>query len=94
MEDVWEPGAGVEESSGVMGCGTVRRLSWELERPSSARACGAWSVAVYNRGRGKWQSAERESEGVVVVVMGGTTQPAWSEGPLLHRCIGSSEVSW
>ena len=51
MEDVWEPGAGVEESSGVMGCGTVRRLSWELERPSSARACGAWSEAVYNRAR-------------------------------------------
>ena len=30
--------------------------------------------------------AERESEGVVVVPMVGTTQPGRSEGPLLHPC--------
>jgi hypothetical protein len=36
---------------------------------------------------GKWQVVERKSEGVVVVTMVGTTQPGWSEGPLLHRCI-------
>ena len=34
----------------------------------------------------KWSIAERESEGVVVVTMAGTTQPGRSEGPLLHRC--------
>jgi hypothetical protein len=34
---------------------------------------------------GKWRAAERESEGVVVVVTVGTTQPDSSEGPLLHR---------
>ena len=36
---------------------------------------------------GKWSAAERESEGVVVVMTGGTTEPVSSEGPLLHRCI-------
>ena len=36
---------------------------------------------------GKWQAAERKSEGVVVVMTAGTTQPGSSEGPLLHRCI-------
>jgi hypothetical protein len=35
---------------------------------------------------GKWQAVERESEGVVVVVTVGTTQPGPSEGPLVHRC--------
>ena len=35
---------------------------------------------------GKWRAAERESEGVVVVMTVGTTQPGSSEGPLLHRC--------
>jgi hypothetical protein len=29
--------------------------------------------------------AERESEGVVVVMTDGTTEPVSSEGPLLHR---------
>jgi hypothetical protein len=36
---------------------------------------------------GKWQAAERKSEGVVVVMTIGTTQPGSSEGLLLHRCI-------
>ena len=36
---------------------------------------------------GKWSAAERESEGVVVVMTGRTTQPVPSEGPLLHRCM-------
>jgi hypothetical protein len=36
---------------------------------------------------GKWQAAERKSEGAVVVTTAGTTQPGPSEGPLLHRCI-------
>lgn len=35
---------------------------------------------------GKWSVVERESEGVVVVTTGRTTEPAVSEGPLLHRC--------
>ena len=35
---------------------------------------------------GKCQAAERKSEGAVVVMTGGTTQPVPSEGPLLHRC--------
>jgi hypothetical protein len=37
----------------------------------------------------KWPVAERESEGVVVVLMVGTTQPGRSEGPLLHPCIST-----
>jgi hypothetical protein len=41
---------------------------------------------------GKWQAAERKSEGVVVVTTTGTTQPGPSEGPLLHRCIAKQEM--
>ena len=48
------------------------------------RGCGA-SLPITGD-PGKWQAAERESEGVVVVTTGGTTQPVPSEGPLLHRC--------
>lgn len=40
----------------------------------------------------KWSAVERESEGVVVVAMGGTTQPVWSEGPLLRRCTSEEGV--
>ncbi len=40
----------------------------------------------------KWSAVERESEGVVVVTMGGTTQPDRSEGPLLRRCAGRKGV--
>lgn len=38
---------------------------------------------------GKWRAVERQSEGVVVAVTVGTTQPGQSEAPLLHRCIRS-----
>ena len=64
----------------------VRRLSSELERPSSAPSCGRREAVLSITGDGKWQAAERKSEGVVVVMMVGTTQPGRSEGPLLHRC--------
>jgi hypothetical protein len=69
------------------GRGTARRLTTELERSSSAPGTSPGSSAAYNRRNGKWQLAERKSEGVVVVTMGRTTQPARSEGPLLHRCV-------
>ena len=59
----------------------------ELERPYLAptlRGMGAClSITGYP---GKWLIAERESEGVVVVVTVRTTQPGQSEGPLLHWC--------
>ena len=35
------------------GCGTVGRLSWELERASSAPSCGTGSLSTYNRQSGK-----------------------------------------
>ena len=74
MEDTWEPGAGVEESPGVSGRGTVRRLSWELGRPYSARSLrGAGVCRPISGSTVKWRAAERESEGVVVVTMAGTT---------------------
>ena len=69
------------------GRGTVRRLSWELERPYSAPSLrGSGASLPITGDPGKWPAAERESEGVVVVMTGGTTQPGPSEGPLLHRC--------
>ena len=65
----------------------VGGLSWELERASWAprmrRGKRGWPITG---GTGKWRAAQRQSEGVVVVPIGGTTQPAGSEGPLLHRC--------
>ena len=47
----------------------------------------AWETVLSITGDGKWQAAERKSEGVVVVTTAGTTQPGPSEGPLLHRCM-------
>ena len=65
----------------------VGRLSWELERASSAPGLRPGKRGSPVTGRtGKWRVVERQSEGVVVVVIGGTTKPAGSEGPLLHRC--------
>lgn len=79
--------SGCGGTSRRMGRGTVRRLSWELGRPSPARPCGGWEQDRSISGRTvKWPVAGRESEGVVVVLMAGTTQPGRSEGPLLHQC--------
>ena len=88
MEGTPVPGAGADELPGVRGRGTVGRLSWELERPSSARSLrGSGACRPITGDPGKWAMAERESEGAVVVTTVGTTQPDPSEGPLLHRCI-------
>jgi hypothetical protein len=63
-------------------------LSWELERASSAPGLrpGKQGLPITG-GAGKWWVAERQSEGAVVVLRAGTTQPGRSEGPLLHRCV-------
>ena len=62
---------------GVLGTGEI------LLGPGSAVREAPLSIT----GNGKCQGAERKSEGAVVVMMDRTTQPVWSEGPLLHRCI-------
>ena len=70
----------------------VRGLSSELERSSSAPGSAARVTALPITGSpGKWQAAERKSEGVVVATTAGTTQPDPSEGPLLHRCTAKKE---
>jgi hypothetical protein len=51
------------------GRGMVRRLSWELERPSSVPACGDGSVPVYNR--------KREVAGCREGVGGGRSTADW-----------------
>jgi hypothetical protein len=81
MEDVLGPGADVEELPGVRGRGTVRWLATELERSSSAPgwAREAWLPITVRSG--KWQRAERKSEGAVVAVTAGTTQPGPAKGP-------------
>jgi hypothetical protein len=82
-EGAWELGAGAEEPSGV----GVRRLSWELERPSSAPSCGAKSLAQLIRKEHGRRPRPRPPQiirpltaggregvgGVVVVMTGGTT---------------------
>lgn len=91
MEDTWVPGAGVDEPSGVgewngqMGAkGTGEALLGPSLRATEA-------CRPITGDPGKWSAAERESEGVVVAVTGGTTEPAVSEGPLLHRCTTKGE---
>ena len=61
---------------GVLGTGEI------LLGPGSAVREAALSIT----GHGKCQGAERKSEGAVLVMTVGTTQPDPSEGPLLHRC--------
>jgi hypothetical protein len=69
------------------GRGTARGLSWELGRPSSAPPLrGREQRRPISGSTVKGSTAERESEGVVVVTTVGTTQPGQSEGPLLHPC--------
>ena len=92
MEDIWVLGAGVDEPSGVEeversdGC----RGNWR--GPPRPVAAGDGSVLAYRRVMlGKWSAVERESEGVVVVTTGRTTQPVVSEGPLLRRCTTEDE---
>ena len=63
MEGVWDPGAGARRTSRRKGRGTVGRLSWELERASSApvlRGPGAW--LAYNR-RNREVAGSREAVG-------------------------------
>jgi len=61
----------------------VRRVSWELERPSVAPGCGPGKHCPPITGdTGKWWAATRESEGVVVPLEGaGQHNPAGGKGP-------------
>ena len=92
MEDTWVPGAGVDEPSGV---GEVERsdgCQGNWRGPPRPVVAGDGSVLAYDRAiLGKWSVVERESEGVVVVTTGRTTQPVVSEGPLLYRCTAEEE---
>jgi len=70
------------------GCGTVGRVSWELERASSTPFLREREADLPITGAsGKWWMVERQSEGVILALESfGTTEPGSSEGPLLHRC--------
>jgi hypothetical protein len=86
-ERIWEPGAGAEEPLGVRGVERSEGCPGNWGDPPRPGACGGLEQHRSISGRTvKWPVAERESEGVVVVVMAGTTQPGRSEGPLLHLC--------
>lgn len=78
-----ERGAVAEEPLGVRG------VEWSEGCPGNWREPGVRpgkrDLPITGR-TGKWWVAERQSERAVVVVIGGTTQPAGSEGPLLYRC--------
>lgn len=57
-------------------------MTQELGRPYSApagRLPGSWPA--YNRKTGSGGAVERESEGVIVPVMDGTTKPAGGKRP-------------
>src|SRR4051812_48244770 len=87
MEDVREPGADVDEPFGVGDVERSEGCRGNWRGPPRPRPCGGRGACRSITGDpGKWPTAERESEGAVVVTTGRTTQPALSEGPLLHRC--------
>ena len=86
-ERIWEPGAGAEEPLGVRGVERSEGCPGNWGDPPRPDPCGGSEQHRSISGRTvKWPVAERESEGVVVVMMAGTTQPGRSEGPLLHLC--------
>ena len=88
MEDIWGSGAGVEGPSGVRGVERSDGCPGNWGGPPRPRRCGRREACrPITSDPGKWPAAERESEGVVVVTIGETTQLVGSEGPLLHRCI-------
>ena len=85
MEGVWDLGAGAEEPSGVRGVERSEGCPGNWGDPPRPDPCGGSEQHRSISGRTvKWSVAERESEGVVVALMVRTTQPGWSEGPLLH----------
>jgi hypothetical protein len=87
MERIWEPGAGAEEPLGVWGVERSDGCAGNWGDPPRPGPCGGSEQhRSISGGPVKWPVAERESEGVVVVVMVRTTQPGRSEGPLLHPC--------
>jgi len=88
MEDAWDSGAGVEEPLGVRGVERSEGCPGNWRGPPRAPGLrpGKQRLPITG-GAGKWRVVERQSEGVVVVLIGGTTQPVGSEGPLLHRCV-------
>ena len=74
MERTWEPGASAEEPLGVRDVERSDGCPGNWGDPPWPRFCGGreqyWSIS----GRTvKWPVAKRESEGVVVVMMAGTT---------------------
>ena len=85
-------GAGVEGPTGVRGVERSDGCPGNWGDPPRPRRCGRREACrPITSSTGKGSAVERESEGVVVVTMGGTTQPVRSEGPLLHRCIDDKE---
>ena len=65
--------------------GAARKGGPYRKRPSSAGPAGAGSEPVYNRLHGKWQVAERQSEGAVVAIDGRDNITRPERGTLLHR---------
>jgi hypothetical protein len=87
MERVWEPRADAEEPLGVWGVERSDGCAGNWGDPPRPGLCGGSEQHRSISGDPvKWPVVERESEGVVVVVMVRTTQPGRSEGPLLHPC--------
>jgi hypothetical protein len=76
MERTWGPGAGAEEPPGVWGVERSEGCAGNWGDPPRPGPCGGSEQHRSISGDPvKWPVAERESEGVVVVVMAGTTQP-------------------
>jgi hypothetical protein len=73
MEGAWVPGAGAEEPPGVGDVERSEGCRGNWRGPPQPRRCGRREACLSITGDGKWQTAERESEGVIVVMTAGTT---------------------
>jgi hypothetical protein len=73
MEGAWVLGAGTEGPPGVWGVERSEGHRGNWRGPTRPRPVGAGVCPSITGIAGKWRAVERESEGVVVLVMGGTT---------------------
>jgi hypothetical protein len=83
MEGAWDPGAGAEEPSGVLGVERADGRPGNWGEPSRPRRCGRReAMPAYNRRtREVVRAAERQSERVVVVLIGVQHNAPGAKGP-------------
>jgi hypothetical protein len=97
MEGVWEPGAGAEEPFGVGDVERSEGCRGNWRGPSRSKTLrGSGTGPPITGAPGKWWSAERESEGVIVVTeRGDNITPRERRAPTssMHEMLGGMLMS-